>query len=189
MIERGPWTTLKEELRYRSPWIEVSQHEVIDPGGRNGIYGVIHFVNLAIGIVPIDEDLNTWIVGQYRYPTQRYSWEIPEGGGRRDIPPVESAKRELREEAGIMAQHWSELLRMDLSNSASDEHAIIYLAQGLTLHDPEPEHDEELALRKLPFEELYQLVMRGEILDSLTVAAVMKVKLMTLEGTLPNRVG
>lgn len=184
MIQRGPWKTLKEEERYRSPWIAVSQHEVIDPSGRPGIYGVIHFVNLAIGVVPLDDDLNTWIVGQYRYPIQAYSWEIPEGGGRRDVPPLDSAKRELREEAGIAARRWREVLRMDLSNSASDEHAIIYVAQGLTFHDPEPDHDEELSLRKLPFEELYDMVRRGDVRDSLTVAAVMKVKLMLLEGAL-----
>ena len=187
MIKRGPWTTLEENERYRSPWIAVSQHEVIDPSGKQGIYGVIHFQNLAIGIVPLDDDLNTWIVGQYRYPVQAYSWEIPEGGGKRDIPPLDSAKRELREEAGIVAERWNEILRMDLSNSASDEHAIIYLAQGLTFHEPEPDHDEELALRKLPFEELYAMVMRGEVLDSLTVAAVMKVKLMLLEGRLAQK--
>lgn len=187
MTKRGPWTTLREEERYRSPWIAVTQHEVLDPSGRPGIYGVIHFVNLAVGIVPLDEDLNTWIVGQYRYPTQAYSWEIPEGGGKRDVPPLESAKRELREEAGLTATHWTEILRMDLSNSASDEHAIIYLAQGLDIHDPEPDHNEELTLRKLPFDELYMMVMRGEIVDSLTVAAIMKVKLMLVEGTLSRR--
>jgi 8-oxo-dGTP pyrophosphatase MutT (NUDIX family) len=184
MIQRGPWKTLKEEERYRSPWIAVSQHDVIDPSGRQGIYGVIHFVNLAIGIVPLDEHLNTWIVGQYRYPIEAYSWEIPEGGGRRDVPALESAKRELREEAGIVAERWREILRMDLSNSASDEEAIIFVAQGLTFHDPEPDHDEELALRKVPFDDLFAMVMRGEVRDSLTVAAVMKVKLMLLDGTL-----
>jgi len=178
MIQRGPWKTLKEQLRYSSPWIEVSQHEVIDPGGRPGIYGVIHFVNLAIGVIPLDDEGNTWIVGQYRYPTRSYSWEIPEGGGRRDVTPLESAKRELREETGIVAERWTEILRMDLSNSASDEHAIIFLAEGLDFHQPEPDHNEELTIRKLPFEELFGMVMRGEILDSLTVAAVMKLKLL-----------
>ncbi len=184
MIKRGPWTTLKEEVRYETQWIAVSHHDILDPSARQGIYGVVHFKNLAIGIIPLDDELNTWIVGQYRYPIQAYSWEIPEGGGKRDIPPLESAKRELREEAGIEALRWNEILRMDLSNSASDEHAIIFVAQGLTFHPPQPDHDEELELKKIPFEELYRMVMRGEVLDSLTVAAVMKVKLMLLEGTL-----
>ncbi len=175
---------MKEEVRYETPWIRITHHDIIDPSGREGIYGTIHFKNLAIGVVPLDEDLNTWIVGQYRYPIEAYSWEIPEGGGRRDIPPIESAKRELREEAGIEADHWQEILRMDLSNSASDEHAILYVAQGLTFHRPQPDHDEELELKKLPFEELYGMVVRGEVLDSLTIAAVLKVKIMLLDGSL-----
>lgn len=182
MEKRGPWTTLSEELRYETPWIAVSHHDVIDPGGRQGIYGVVHFKNLAIGIVPLDHELNTWIVGQYRYPVKAYSWEIPEGGGRRDLPPLESARRELREEAGIVAGRWSELLRMDLSNSASDEHAIIYIAQDLTFHPPQPDHDEELTLRKVPFAELLRMVMTGEVTDSLTVAAVLKVQVLLLQG-------
>lgn len=189
MKQRGPWRTVKEELRYETPWIAVSHHDIIDPSGRNGIYGVVHFKNLAIGIVPLDEEGNTWIVGQHRYPVDAYSWEIPEGGGRRDIPPLDSAKRELREETGIEAQRWTEILRMDLSNSASDEHAIIYLAQDLSFHAPQPDHDEELAQRKLPFAELYGMVMRGEVLDSLTVAAVMKVRLLMSEGLLPTAPG
>jgi ADP-ribose pyrophosphatase len=184
MTKRGPWTTLKEELRYETPWISVSHHDILDPSGRAGIYGVVHFKNLAIGVVPLDADGNTWIVGQYRYPIQAYSWEIPEGGGDRSIPPIESAQRELREEAGIVAGRWTEILRMDLSNSASDEHAILYVAQELTFFEPEPDHNEELVLRKLPFEELYGMVVRGEVRDSLTVAAVLRVKLMLAEGSL-----
>ncbi len=175
---------MKEEVRYETPWIRITHHDILDPSGREGIYGTVHFKNIAIGVVPLDDDLNTWIVGQYRYPIEAYSWEIPEGGGKRDIPPVESAKRELREEAGIEAAHWQEILRMDLSNSASDEHAILFVARGLTFQAPQPDHDEELELKKLPFEELYAMVQRGEVLDSLTVAAVLKVKLMLLDGSL-----
>lgn len=175
---------MKQEVRYDTPWISVTHHDIIDPSGRQGIYGTVHFKNLAIGVVPLDEEMNTWIVGQYRYPIEAYSWEIPEGGGTRDVPPLDSAKRELREEAGIEAERWQEILRMDLSNSASDEHAILYVAQGLTFHAPQPDHDEELELKKLPFEDLYAMVQRGEVLDSLTVAAVLKVKLMLLEGSL-----
>ncbi|MFZ1664685.1 MAG: NUDIX hydrolase [Flavobacteriales bacterium] len=184
MKKRGPWTTLSEKLAYETPWISVAHHEVIDPGGKQGVYGVIHFKNLAVGVIPLDEDMNTWIVGQYRYPMESYSWEMPEGGGDRNIPARESAKRELREEVGIEADQWTEILQMDLSNSASDEQAIIFVAQGLTFHAPEPDHDEELEQRKLPFAELYAMVQRGEVRDSLTVAAVLKVQLLVLEGAL-----
>lgn len=184
MQERGPWKTLRIEERYSTPWISVSHHDVLDPSGAPGIYGVVHFKNLAVGIVPLDDELNTWIVGQYRYPIGTYSWEIPEGGGSRALPPIESAKRELREEVGIEAEQWTPILEMDLSNSASDEVAILYVAQGLTFFEPEPDHNEELAMRKLPFDELFHMVMRGEARDSLTVAAVMKVKLMLLNGEL-----
>ncbi len=187
MEERGPWKTLRIEERYSTPWISVSHHDVIDPSGRQGIYGVVHFRNIAVGIIPLDEAMNTWIVGQYRYPIDRYCWEIPEGGGARETPTIESAKRELREEVGITAERWTEVLRMDLSNSASDEEAIIYVAQGLSFHQPEPDHNEELEIRKIPFAELFDMVMRGELQDSLTVAAVMKVELMRRSGTLPDQ--
>lgn len=184
MEEHGPWKTISVEERYSTPWIAVSHHEVIDPSGTPGIYGVIHFKNLAVGIVALDEELNTWIVGQYRYPLGVYSWEIPEGGGRRDRPAIDSAKRELREEVGIEAERWTEILHMDLSNSASDEEAVLYVAQGLSFFEPEPDHNEELEMRKLPFDELFEMVMGGEVRDSLTVAAVMKVKLMLADGSL-----
>ena len=157
---------------------------MIDPSGAPGIYGVVHFKNIAVGIVPLDDDLNTWIVGQYRYPIKAYSWEIPEGGGARDRPALDSAKRELREEVGIEAARWTEVLQMDLSNSASDEQVVIYVAQGLGFHAPEPDHNEELEMRKIPFEDLFAMVMRSEIRDSLTVAAVMKVKLLLMSGGL-----
>ncbi len=180
--QRGPWTTLHKEQRYATPWIVVDHHEVIDPSGKEGIYGVIHFRNIAVGIVPLDHDGNTWIVGQYRYPIQAYSWEIPEGGGHRDVHPLESARRELKEETGISAGQWLEILQMDLSNSASDETAIIYLARELTFGEAEPESTEDLAIRKLPFADLYGMVMRGAIRDSLTVAAVLKVQLLISSG-------
>ena len=184
MQQRGPWKTRSVEERYSTPWISVSHHEIIDPSGREGIYGVVHFKNLAVGIIPLDEEGNTWIVGQYRYPIDAYSWEIIEGGGSRERPPIESAQRELREEAGIVAEHWTEVLQMDLSNSASDEVAIIYVAQGLTFHEPEPDHNEQLELRKVPFSELVEMVMRGELRDSLTMAGVLKVDRLLRDGSL-----
>ena len=139
---------------------------------------------MALGILPLDKDFNTWIVGQYRYPIKQYTWEIPEGGGKWDIAPLDSAKRELLEETGITANKWTKIQEMHLSNSASDEFCILYIAQDLSFGESEPEDDEQLEVRKLHFDELYKMVEVGEITDSLTVAIVLKTKLLILEGKL-----
>lgn len=180
MEEDNPWTTLKRKEIYDNNWINVNEHQVINPSGGRGIYGVVHFKNLAIGILPLDEDNNTWLVGQYRYPLQAYSWEIPEGGGPLGLDPLDGAKRELLEETGLTATDWTELQRMHLSNSVSDELAIIYVARGLTLGVAAPEETEDLQLRKLPFEEAYQMVLDGIITDSMSVAAILKTKVLLL---------
>src|SRR5690349_13764017 len=107
--EENPWTTLSEKEVYDNPWINVTEYQVINPSGGRGIYGKVHFKNYAIGILPLDEELNTWLVGQYRYTIDQYSWEIPEGGGPLNISPLESAKRELLEETGLTASDWTEI--------------------------------------------------------------------------------
>lgn len=181
---KNPWTTLSSEKVYDSPWVSLTKHDVLNPNGNPGTYSVVHFKNLAIGILPLDKDHNTWIVGQYRYPLKQYSWEIPEGGGKLDVAPLDSAKRELLEEVGITANKWTKIQEMHLSNSASDEFCILYVAQDLSFGESEPEDTEQLEVRKLPFETLYKMVESGEVTDSLTVAAVLKVKLLMLEGKL-----
>src|SRR4051812_47902982 len=139
----NPWKTLKSELVYESPWISVTKHDVLTPASNPGTYSVVHFKNLAIGVLPLDDEYNTWIVGQYRYPINQYTWEIPEGGGKLDVPPLESAKRELLEETGITAKKWTKIQEMHLSNSATDEFCILYVAQDLNFHKPNPDEDEE----------------------------------------------
>ena len=175
---KNPWKTLSEETAYENPWIRVSHREVLNPAGNPGIYGVVHFKNLAIAIVPIDGDGNTWLVGQYRYTLNEYSWEIPEGGGPLGTDPLESAKRELLEETGITADTWTEVGHLALSNSVSDERGVIYLARDLHFGEAEPEETEDLMLRKLPFSEAVEMVMRGEITDALAVASILKVKVL-----------
>jgi 8-oxo-dGTP pyrophosphatase MutT (NUDIX family) len=182
--EKNTWTTLKSEVRYETPWIKVTQYEVLNPASKPGIYGVVSFKNLAIGIIPIDENKNTWLVGQWRYPLKQYSWEIPEGGGPLDVDPLLSAQRELREETGLTAKKYTEICRMHLSNSVSDELAIIFVAQGLVHGDSEPEDTEDLQLKKIPFAQAYKMVMDGEITDSLSVAGIMKTKILMDEGNL-----
>jgi len=180
--EDNPWKITAEKTIYDNPWIGLTEYQVINPSGNPGIYGKVHFKNIAIGVVPLDEQLNTYLVGQYRFATGAYSWEIPEGGGPLGIDPLDSAKRELLEETGLKASNWHEIQRMHLSNSVSDELCIIYVARGLEQHDAEPEETEQLVVRKVAFSEVYQMACRGEILDSVTIGAVLKVQLMLTEG-------
>jgi len=176
--EENPWQVTSEKNIYDNPWINVTEYQVVNPSGNPGIYGKVHFKNLAIGIIPLDDSVNTWLVGQYRFALGKYSWEIPEGGGILGIDPLDSAKRELLEETGLKAERWTELQRMHLSNSVTDELCIIYLAQGLQQFEPEPEDTEQLIIKKLPFKDVYRMVCDGEITDSVTVAAVLKLQLM-----------
>lgn len=155
----------------------MTHHEVLTPRGVDGIYGTVHFKHLAIGVLPLDEHGNTWLVGQYRFSLDAYSWEIPEGGCAPGEEPLEAAKRELREETGLEARIWTPCLEMDLSNSVTDERSISFIARGLSFGEAEPDETEQLAVRKLPFEDVVEMVMRGEIRDSLSVATVLKARI------------
>lgn len=174
----NPWKSLSQTQLYNNNWISLTEHQVINPNGGNGIYGVVHFKNLAIGVVALEEDGQIWLVGQYRFPINQYSWEIPEGGGKLDEDPLKSAKRELLEETGFTAKKWKEIQRMHLSNSVSDEYCILYLATELIPGIAEPEETEKLEVKKVKFSEAYEMVSRGEITDSMSVAAILKIKIM-----------
>jgi len=182
--ETNPWLTTGERMVYDNPWIRVTEYQVIRPSGNPGIYGVVHFKNLAIGVVPMDADGQLWLVGQYRYPLKAYSWEIPEGGGPLDVDPLISAQRELLEETGIRADRWDLILTMHLSNSVSDEQAFVYLATGLSYHDSQPEETEQLQLRRVSLDAAYAEVVEGRITDSISVAAILRLMLMKKENRL-----
>lgn len=166
---------------YKNPWIEVIENQVTNPNGGEGIYGVIHFQNLAIGIIPIDDEDHTWLVGQYRYALGCYEWEIPEGGGDPLIEPLESAKRELLEETGIVAERFEILIDgFQTSNSVCNERGYIYVAMGLSFREPEPDETEQLTIRRLPLEEAFAMVDRGEIRDSMSIAGLLKLRVERL---------
>lgn len=179
--EQNPWTILSSEKKYDNPWIKVTEHQVINPAGGRGIYGVVHFKNAAIGVVALDEEMNIYLVGQYRFALNQFSWEIPEGGGPHGEDPLVAAKRELLEETGLVAADWQPIVRMHLSNSVSDEAGVVFLARRLEQREAEPEETEQLFTKKVPFETAYQMVKNHEITDSLSIAAIQKIKLMMLE--------
>ena len=183
--KRGPWQVLSRKQVYDNRWIGLTHHDVITPGGDPGIYGTIHFKNVAIGVLPIDAELHTVLVGQYRFSLDAYSWEIPEGGGAFGVDPQESAARELREETGLRARRWQKLLECDLSNSVTDERAVTFLAWELEQGEAAPESTEELQIRRLPLIEVFRMVESGEIRDALSIMTLQAAQLLYLQGRLP----
>ncbi len=173
---QNPWTTLSGDVKYDNPWITVTEYQVINPSGGEGIYGKVHFKNKAIGIIPLDKDMDTWLVGQYRYTLNAWHWEIPEGGGPLDQDALASAQRELREETGLSAAKWTEIQRLHTSNSVTDEEGYIFLAEDLQEGTRELEDTEAgLKVWKLPLKDAVDLVLDGKITDSMSVMALLKV--------------
>lgn len=180
----NPWKVLDSEVKYENNWIKVYHQNVLNPNGGKGIYGSVHFKNIAIGIVPIDKDGNTWLVGQYRFPLEEYSWEIPEGGSPEGEDTLQSAKRELLEETGLIAQKWTILSKLHTSNSVCKEVAYIYLAEDLTQTQSQPEETEQLQIRKIPIKEAYQMVLADKITDSISVAGILKTMILRFQNLL-----
>ena len=152
---------------------------MINPAGGAGIYGKVHFKNIALGIVPLDKKLNTWLVGQHRYALEEWSWEIPEGGGPIKKNILESAKRELKEETGLTAKKWTQIVKIHLSNSVSDEVGFIFLAENVKEGKTDLEATEaDMKVWKVPFKEALSMVLKGKITDALSIAGILKVARM-----------
>jgi len=178
----GRFVRHSRRVAYENAWITVWHDEVSRPDGSPGIYGVVHFGNLAAGVVALDDDDRIMLVGQHRYTLDRESWEIPEGG----VPPTETAlegiQRELREETGLEAREWRELGRLDLSNSVTDEEAVLFVARGLVQGEATPEPTEALTVRWVPFGEAVAMTGDGRITDAISVAAILRVALDRATG-------
>jgi 8-oxo-dGTP pyrophosphatase MutT (NUDIX family) len=173
MADDNPWKTLSSRVVYDNPWIRVREDQVIRPDGQPGIYGVVHYKNIAVGVVPVDQDGSIHLVGQYRYALNRYSWEIPEGGCPEGTSPFETAKRELAEETGFTAQNWELLGEADLSNSVSDETAVYFVATGLLPGEAAPEGTELLQRKRVSLEEALEMIADRSITDALSIIALL----------------
>lgn len=175
------WTTLDTKHLYENAWISLREDAVLNPNGGKGIYGVVHFKNLAIAVVPVDENGYTVLIGQHRYTLNEYSWEVPMGGGKIGLNPLESAKRELEEEAGLRADKWTCIAKVHTSNSVTDETGYIYLAENLSICPTAFDETELLELKKIHFSEVLQMCMTGQITDALSLCAVFKIALLRPE--------
>lgn len=169
------WKTKNKRDVYETPWIKVEHHEVITPAGTDGIYGVVKFKNIAIGVVPIDTDNHTWLVRQSRYTLGQYTWEIPEGGCPHGEEPIEAAARELEEEVGLKAASIEPILTMHLSNSVTDESCEVFIAKNLSKGTQALEDTEDITFKRIHFDEALQMVLRHEITDAISVAALLRI--------------
>ena len=171
------WKKLNSRIVFDNDWITVYEEQVTNPGGSENDYGRVHFKNKAIAIVPLDDAGNTWLVGQDRYTLGDYSWELPMGGAPAGEDPLAAAKRELKEETGLTANHWSEVMHLHLSNSITDEEGFVFIARDLEQGATAFGETEDLQVRKLPFKEAITMIQQGEITDAMTVAALLRVAL------------
>jgi 8-oxo-dGTP pyrophosphatase MutT (NUDIX family) len=182
------WTIKSARTVYNNRWIRVREYETVAPTGADAHYGLVHMHNLALGVLPIDAQGQTLLIGQERFPTGRYSWELPEGGGSPDSSPLEGAQRELSEEAGLKAEHWLPLFAdVDFSNSVTDEKACAFIAWGLS---PDQTHardsSEELSVRRVSFAEALEMAVSGEITDAFTLVMLFKADHLLRIGALPQ---
>ncbi len=171
------WKKISSRTVYENDWMRVLEDDVVNPGGGRNLYGHIHFKNVAVAIVALDDSDNTWLVGQDRYTLGEYSWELPMGGAPLEEPPLAAAQRELREETGISAANWDELMRLHPSNSITDEVGIAYIATGLSFGQTRFEETEDLAIRKLPLTDAVKMVIDGQITDAISAAALLRVSI------------
>ena len=174
--DRSGWVTLATEIIYENPWIRLEEHRVINPGGGRNLYGKVCFKNRAVAIIAIDNEAHLYLVGQQRYTLDAYSWELPMGGAPLDEDPLTAARRELQEETGLSAESWSQIMRLHLSNSVTDEQGIVYLARGLTRGQPQFEETEDIAIRRIPVEDAVSMAMDGRITDAVSVAALLRLQ-------------
>lgn len=184
--DSDPWTVKSVTRAWENAWFVIDKHAVIHPGGAEGEYSVIRPHRLAVGVLPIEPDGSVHLVGQWRFPLKRYSWEMPEGGAEPGEPALKCARRELEEESGLRAATFTKILEMDLSNSLTDERAVIYLATELSPGAYQPDPVEVLKHKRVSFKEVLERVVGGQIRDSMTVAAVLRAHHMAVTGELPR---
>ncbi len=178
----NPWQTHSSRIVYSNAWIRVREDQVTRPDGGPGIYSVVE-IRPSVGIVALNERDEIVLVGQWRYPHNHYSWEIPRGGSHAgEIDMLEVARRELAEEAGVQAGTWQILTAVDCCNGVVDDLQTLYLATGLTAIEAKCDPEEDIAICWKPFDEAVEMSLDGRITEVSSMAAILMVAQMRRRG-------
>lgn len=175
MQQHGPWKIKTRETKYKNPWIEVLEDQVINPDGKPGIYGTV-VMKPGVSILALDEKNNAYLISEFHYALGKDSIEVVSGGMDGDEIPLQAAKRELKEESGIEAKEWVDLGRIDPFTSAIDSPAYLFLARGLTFGERTLEGSEVINIIKIPFDKAIHMVMESEITHGPSCVLILKAK-------------
>jgi ADP-ribose pyrophosphatase len=169
----SPWRTVASRVVYENPWITVREDDVVRPDGSPGVYGVV-VAQGAVGVVPVLPDGRVLLVRQWRYVAGRPMWEIPTGGVHDGEGLEDAVQRELAEEAGHRATTLVPLGSILSSKSVMDETCHLFLGTGLVPATGVPDPTEDIAVGTFTLAEAVGMVLDGEILDAMSVVALLR---------------
>ena len=173
MINNGPWKIKKSKEKYKNHWIRVREDIVIQPDGKEGIYGVVDMLDGAY-ILPLDDEGYVYLIDQFRYVMEKNIIEVAGGSLKKGEDPLETAKRELREETGITADEWIFLGMIHPLTAVIKSSANLYLAKNLNFFEASPEGTEKIKVIKVKLEEAIKMVMDSMIDSGPSCTLVLK---------------
>jgi 8-oxo-dGTP pyrophosphatase MutT (NUDIX family) len=174
-IKKGPWTTISSKSVYKNQWIEVSEDEVIRPDGKEGIFGVVE-MQPGVSVLPIDDEGYVYLVKEYKYAVEQETIEVIAGGIDQNESVLAAAKRELKEESGILADEFVDLGRVDPFTSIIKSPNYMFLARQLKFSNSNLEGTEKIEVIKISLDDVFKMVMESKITNGVTVSLILKAK-------------
>lgn len=173
MKKHGPWTIKKSKIVYKNPWLTVREDAVLRPNGTPGIFGVVDMVP-GVSVLPIDDKGNVYLTKEFRYAVESDSVEVVSGGIDEGETPLQAAKRELKEELGIVAKKWTKLGVMNPFTSIVHSPATLFIAQDIRFTETLKEETEIITVCKMSLAEAVELVMKSKITHGQTSVLILK---------------
>lgn len=173
--KHGPWTILSSKKMYKNQWIEILQDEVIRPDNKRGIFGVIKQRG-GVSVLPIDDKGFVYLTEEFHYAIGRNSLETVSGGIEGKETPLAAAKRELKEELGIVANEWLDRGLVDPLTTVLSSPQRLFLAKGLKFYKSDQEGTETITIVKIPLSEAIAKVLKSEITHGPSCVLILKAK-------------